>query len=103
MTLDEMKEEIKKIEYESSLLIKKVQKQYAMSNNPYKLGDIIEDHLCKIKIENIKYAVLYGIPSSVYYGTLIQKNGKPFKNNKQDCIYQTNIKKEIADDHNQEK
>lgn len=100
MTLDEMKEEIKKIEYESSLKIKAIQKEFAMSNNPYNIKDIIEDHLCKIKIENIKYAVFYGVPSSVYYGTLIQKNDKPFKNNKQGCIYQTNIKKEIADDHN---
>jgi hypothetical protein len=103
MTLEEMKEKINIIERESVIKIKAIQREFAILNNPYKIGDIIEDHQCKIQINDIKYAVFYGVPSSVYYGTLIQKNGKPFKSNKQGCIYQTNIKKEIADDHNPKK
>lgn len=93
MTLEEMKEKINIINKESIEKIKKIQRDYAISNNPYNIGDIIEDHNCKIKIENIKYSVFWDVPSCVYYGTLIQKNGKPFKNNKQGTIYQTNIKK----------
>jgi hypothetical protein len=95
MTLDEMKNKISEIEKENNLKIKKVYADYAFSNNPYKVGDIIEDHLCKIQIDNIKFVILYGSASCVYYGILIQKNGKPFKNNKRGVIYQTNVKEKI--------
>lgn len=68
-----------------------IQREYAFSNNPYKIGDIIKDHHTTIKIEKINLHISYGEASCVYTGIQLNKDGKPSK--RQDCntIYQCNI------------
>jgi len=68
--------------------------EYAMSNNPYAIGDIISDHHITIKINKIKVKFAFGddYPQCVYTGQCLRKDGKPFKKPKIDWIYQDNIK-----------
>ncbi len=65
---------------------------FATQNNPYKQGDIITDHFHTIIIDGWKTTFgIYGYPSLVYYGTVLNKDGKDSKNQKENYIYQENI------------
>ncbi len=68
-------------------------RECALANNPYKKGDIITDHVESISIEKISiYIGSYTeMPSCVYYGPLVKKDGTPFKNGKKAQIFQSNI------------
>lgn len=71
-------------------------KEFAFSNSPYKIGDIVEDHLGKIKIEDTKWAwgSFDALPYCVYIGVIINKDGKPSKKNEKRKVHQTNIEKQ---------
>lgn len=56
MTLPELKEKIKLVESEAKAKKDELVKQFCIANNPYKVGDIFEDHIGKIRIEKIKYS-----------------------------------------------
>jgi hypothetical protein len=64
---------------------------YAFSNNPYKIGDFITDHVGTIKIEKIKFSVYFGGSECVYIGTQYNKDGKVSKKQDRNTIYQSNI------------
>jgi len=65
---------------------------YATSNNPYKQGDVITDHFHTIRIDRWKTTYgSFGYPSLVYYGTVLNKDGKESKNQKENYVYQENI------------
>lgn len=67
--------------------------EFAMSNNPYKVGDVIEDHVGKLKIEKIKVnTIYYNLPSCSYYGVDLKKDGTPCKRQTGRCIHQSNVK-----------
>lgn len=72
-------------------------KEYALANNPYNVGDTVKDHRITLKIEKITFDLsVYGYPSCVYHGTLINKNGEERRNKKtgesiKDIIWQSNI------------
>ena len=68
-------------------------KEYVDSNNPYKIGDVVTDHVCSIIIEKIKYHIsLSGFPCAVYYGPELKKDGTPKKNGNKTYVYQINLK-----------
>lgn len=72
--------------------------EYAKSNNPHKVGDIIHDHIGSIKIERVQIVLSANVSISFnesycrYYGIQLKKDGSPMK--RQDptrSIYQKNI------------
>ena len=90
MTYENYKEQLAKIEAytlhkKSELII-----AYCDANNPYKIGDIFEDHIGKIEIKKIRYSTK---PLCCYYkGNVLNKNGTPSKKIKERVAYQSNDK-----------
>lgn len=72
---------------------KKVQalsKEYALSNNTVKVGDMVTDHIGAVKVEKILIRVT-DEPSCVYSGTEYTKAGKPTKRGTKRLAYQINL------------
>lgn len=91
MTLEQLNEQINAIREEAETKIKSVQKDYALANNPYKINDFFTDHVGTIKIEKIELGFsAIRIPCCVYYGTIINKNGRPNKKGDRRYAYQSN-------------
>lgn len=94
MTKEEYQLKYKEITQQEDERKKSLAKDYANSNNPYKIGDIITDHVGSIKIEEIKYSLYTSfdtLPCCVFIGTEITKKGELNKRGKKRMIYQTNI------------
>lgn len=68
-------------------------KEFAFSNNPYKIGDVITDHFHTIKIEKIEVSVSNypEYPECFYVGPSLDKRGNPKKRQNDGGIYQSNI------------
>jgi hypothetical protein len=70
-------------------------RDYAYSTNPYKIGDIVTDHIGAIKIERIKFTMGWNsigeLPSCVYVGIELKKDGTPTKKQNKRVVYQKNI------------
>ena len=95
MRKEKYKKELNIIEEIYSEAKKKLAKEYAFSNNPYKVGDVIQTHFETGKIVNIKwsYGYIAGLPSfCVYKCENITKKGTINKRKPFCCIYQTDIK-----------
>lgn len=60
-------------------------KQYAREHNPYKVGDIISDHIGAMQIERVQVvlgayvSVSFNEPYCRYYGIQLKKDGTPLK------------------------
>ena len=70
--------------------LNKLAKEYALSNASYSVGDTISDGTSTIMIENIQPYMSLGdrYPTIRYYGPMLKKNGKRFKNNEYANLYQ---------------
>jgi hypothetical protein len=69
-------------------------REFAYANNPYKIGDIVTDHMGTIKIEKIKiYLGLGTYPQCVYFGVELTKKGEPNKRGNKRSVYQSNLTK----------
>lgn len=90
MTKDELKAKLASLEKEYELNQRGIYREYALANNPHKIGDIIKDHIKTLVIEKIKVYISFGESECVYYGIILTSAGKPSKNQDQ-CIYQSNI------------
>lgn len=69
-------------------------KEYALSKNTVKEGDIIEDHIGKILVDEIKFSrgsFPVSGPICVYYGTELKKDGTPKKKMQRRSVWQTNL------------
>jgi hypothetical protein len=87
---------LKKLEEKFNNEKKELYKEYALSNNPYKVGDIIEDHYHVIKIEKIEvHKFLEAFPSCVYKGEVLTKKLIPAKVQKDVYMYQSGIKRKL--------
>lgn len=89
--LDEIHE--KYINDSEALLISEAKK-----SNPYKVGDIIQDHYQIIKIDQTIYKVdvdrrYFRI---VYKGIKLTKKLKPFKSGEVSFVYKENIKNKLS-------
>ena len=78
--------------------------KYAEENNPYKIGDIVEDHYHSIKIRKIKHRFpdARGIfnsesdfPTTTYIGTELTKDLSPKKIQKNIYMCLCNIKEKL--------
>jgi hypothetical protein len=54
-------------------------REIALKNNPYKVGDVVTDHMGSIRIESIGVSMLSGRPSCFYNGVILTKQGEPSK------------------------
>ena len=82
MNKEELKKVLKKLQEEYYLKIKDLKKTFALSNNPYKVGDIISDHIGTIKIESIGVYINGlndGLPECTYHGPELKKDLTPKK------------------------
>jgi hypothetical protein len=81
MTADEykFKLEVLEKEYRRQKLI--LARDYAMSNNPVKVDDVIEDHMGKIRVTDIKPSQGYSghLPECVYDGLILTRTGEVTK------------------------
>lgn len=96
MTLEEYKAEKKELERTHQKELSRLARQYAYSNNPFEKGDLVEDHMGTIAVEDISYrpsSYTRDVPYCVYYGTCITKAGKPFKSGQKREVHQVNLKK----------
>lgn len=92
MTTEEYKKNLLQLEEEFTQKKKELAKDYAFSNNPHKLGDIITDNGGnKLKIEKIKWSYGYGNPACVYYGIELKKDLTPSKRQINTSIHQSSI------------
>lgn len=96
MTLEEYKARLADLEREHKAKRNELARNYAMSNNPYKIGDILQDHYQIIKVDTIKWTMGYNAPECVYLGVQLTKNLVPKK--RQDdspAMYQSNVKRKL--------
>jgi hypothetical protein len=61
-----------------------------MDNNPFVVGDIVEDHSGKVKVESIGYW-LSESPCAIYNGIELNKNGSESKKGKRRAVFQCNL------------
>lgn len=83
----------KKAFYDAYLVkLNELDLEFCLSNNTYKEGDIIEDHMGK-GIWSGKYAIYYGriIPIMAYDCRVCKKDGTPTKKEEYRWIYASNI------------
>ena len=91
MNKQEYDSELKILNKEYLVKKNKLTTEYALSNNPYKIGDTIKDHLSKIVIEKIQPISYFNDISCRYLGTKLKKDGTPFKSGEKIWIFQPNI------------
>lgn len=95
MTLEEYKEIRNANIKEHEKQLKALAKEYAMSNNTVKIGDIVSNGLCKIKVERIDCSIgLRGNPMCIYSWPRLTKNLVPYKNGDTESIWQNYLVKE---------
>jgi len=70
-------------------------REYARANNPHRAGDIVEDHIGKVKIESVRSVSVngfHGLPTMTFKGQVLNKDGTPTKRKeKYRVVYQPNI------------
>jgi hypothetical protein len=91
MTLDELRSALEVINAQSGAERIRVRKEYVDSNNPYKIGDIIQDSETKIQIELMQHHLGIEKPCMVYMGIRLKKDNTPFKSGERAEIFQRNI------------
>lgn len=95
MTEEKYWELIKEIDKQSIRSKGELAKEYAFSKNIVNVGDIIEDHIGKIRVEKIKFSAgsvsFSTAPQCVYYGIELLKSGKVNAKGKTRNVWQTNL------------
>lgn len=92
MTEIEYKEKVKILKKEHDDKLIELAKECAHSNNTHKIGDIVTDHIGSIVIEKFRlYFGLSSLPSMIYYGTELKKDGTPTKKGGKRDVYQDNL------------
>ena len=95
MTIEEYKIELEILNKDHTAKVSRLNRDFAISNNSYRIDDIITDHIGSIKIEKINVAVngcSSKTPSGcVYTGVELKKDLKPNKRNTKRAVWQSNI------------
>jgi hypothetical protein len=96
MTIDQYKEKVRELVIEFKNNKKQLAKEFALANNPYKVGDIFTDHIGSVKVEKISVYLSLDIPSCVYEGLVVKSDGTPAKKLGKRSAFQVNEKKLAA-------
>jgi hypothetical protein len=92
MTKQQYDEQMEQLKNEFNEKKKNVMRYYVAANNPYKIGDIVTDHIGTIKIEKITVGQAFSkYPCAVYFGIELKKNLEPKKSGNKRSVWQTNI------------
>jgi len=93
MDFEKYKEEVKILEkkFESDKI--KLMKIFVNSNNTYKVGESVTDHIGTILIESMGYSwgSFGSPPNATYTGVELNKDGKPNKRLTKRTIWQDNV------------
>jgi len=94
LDIEEYKKRIKAIEDEAGVKKKSLGVEYAMSHNSIAIGDVIEDHIGRIKVEKISVQMISSgnAPICVYFGIEITKAGTPSQKGTKRWANQSNLK-----------
>lgn len=82
MTEEEYKQKLGELEIEYKNKKNALGQEFAISNNPYKVGDILQDHYQIIRVEKIRWAWMYATsptPGCLYFGTQLTAKLEPKK------------------------
>lgn len=93
MKIEDYRKGLEKIDQTAREAKGKLAFEYAMLNNPYKKGDIVEDHKEIIRIEESDVRISTdGTPVCVYRGPILKKDWTLRKDGKHGEVWQPNIK-----------
>lgn len=95
MKLTEYRSKLKEIDTEASKKKEKIHIEYAKANNPYRKGDILEDHYQIIRVDEISFSISNGVCSCIYKGLKLTKSLKPFKSGEVSIVYQKNVERKL--------
>lgn len=75
--------------------MRELQREYAMAQSPFKVGDLVTDHIGTVKVDYIDFDVadMGRRVRCVYVGPCYTKQGKPFKSGERRPVFQQNILK----------
>jgi len=95
MKAEDYKQKVKEIEQEAWNKKIRLSKEFALLNNPYKVGDKITDHIGTIIITSITPCrqTFSGLPICNYNGDNLTKKGTISKREPSRVVYQSNILK----------
>ncbi len=90
--MEELKAELKQLEEAHVKLKRRAIRNYCLSKNKVKLGDILTDHIGSIKVQKI--GIYYNASDSqcVYDGIVLTKSLKPRKDSSLRSVFLNNIK-----------
>ena len=62
-------------------------------NNPYKIGDIVTDHIGSVRYDKLKYTTTgsENVPTPIYIGIELKKDGTPKKRVVVRNVYGSNV------------
>jgi len=94
MNISELKEGEKSIELERKKKLTRLYIEYAKSNQEFEIGQIIDNGVSRILIDDIKYSgwSFNSPPCCVYYGVECTRKNEPYKNGKRAGIRQDSNK-----------
>jgi hypothetical protein len=90
MTIEQYNEKIKFLNTVFENAKKEVGRDFAISKNTVKIGDIIKDNIGSIKVEVIR-VYFSDLPECVYTGVELRKDNTPNKKGTKRSVFQTNI------------
>ena len=91
MTKQELDARIGAINREAEEKKRLAYKQYVAENAKYKVGDIVRDATDTIRIEQVRFTIVYWNISIYYWGVLLTKKGVPRKDGERRAIYEERI------------
>lgn len=92
MDLSEYNLKISEINKESEKKKMDLTREFCLSHNTIKLGDVCGDNVGSIIVDKIQIAMgFFKTPCCVYTGRELQKNGNPYKKERIRSVWQTNL------------
>lgn len=91
MNIEELKELEKKAHEDYEHVMQKIACDFALSNQKFKVGDIVDNNIDRILIDKVKVSgwSFDSPPCCVYYGQCYTKGNKPFKNGSRAGVRET--------------
>ena len=93
MTKDEYIKTEKKLTINFKNGLQVLNRNYVNENKKHSVGDIIQDHCCKILVEKIRYSTpaTSKFPEAVYFGAVLKKDNTPRKDSSTYNLYESNL------------